>query len=62
MTAGIGTSESGRCSSLATAARVSSIRPLAVNQRGFRVGLFFLALAGILLAHVANNLMNDLFD
>src|SRR5437868_11777230 len=35
---------------------------LAVNQPGFRPGLFFLALAGILLAHVANNLMNDLFD
>src|SRR2546421_3282536 len=35
---------------------------LAVNQRDFRPGLFFLALAGILLAHTANNLMNDLFD
>ena len=35
---------------------------LAVNQAGFRPGLFFLALAGILLAHTANNLMNDLFD
>src|SRR5258708_2398612 len=35
---------------------------LAVNKAGFRVGLFFLALAGILLAHIANNLMNDLFD
>jgi 1,4-dihydroxy-2-naphthoate octaprenyltransferase len=35
---------------------------LAVNQPGFRPGLFFLALLGILLAHVANNLMNDLFD
>jgi 1,4-dihydroxy-2-naphthoate octaprenyltransferase len=35
---------------------------LAVNQAGFRLGLFFLALAGILLAHMANNLMNDLFD
>jgi 1,4-dihydroxy-2-naphthoate octaprenyltransferase len=35
---------------------------LAVNQPGFRLGLFFLALAGILLAHIANNLMNDLFD
>ena len=35
---------------------------LAVNRAGFRVGLFFLALAGILLAHIANNLMNDLFD
>jgi 1,4-dihydroxy-2-naphthoate octaprenyltransferase len=35
---------------------------LAVNQHGFRPGLFFLALAGILLAHTANNLMNDLFD
>src|SRR2546423_4748990 len=35
---------------------------LAVNRAGFRPGLFFLALAGILLAHTANNLMNDLFD
>ncbi len=35
---------------------------LAVNRPGFRPGLYLLALAGILLAHVANNLMNDLFD
>lgn len=35
---------------------------LAVNAAGFRPGLFLLALGGITLAHVANNLMNDLFD
>jgi 1,4-dihydroxy-2-naphthoate octaprenyltransferase len=35
---------------------------LAVRRPGFSPGLFFLALAGILLAHMANNLMNDLFD
>lgn len=35
---------------------------LAVNRPGFHTGWFALALAGIVLAHVANNLMNDLFD
>jgi 1,4-dihydroxy-2-naphthoate octaprenyltransferase len=35
---------------------------LAVRQDGFRLGLFLLALLGITLAHVSNNLMNDLFD
>ena len=35
---------------------------LAVHKHGFRLGLFLLALAGILLAHASNNLMNDLFD
>jgi 1,4-dihydroxy-2-naphthoate octaprenyltransferase len=35
---------------------------LAVHRAGFRAGLLVLAFAGILLAHVANNLMNDLFD
>jgi 1,4-dihydroxy-2-naphthoate octaprenyltransferase len=35
---------------------------LAVNRPGFRPGLFVAALAGIVLAHLANNLMNDLFD
>jgi len=35
---------------------------LAVHARGFRPGLLVLAFAGIVLAHVANNLMNDLFD
>lgn len=35
---------------------------LAVRQDGFRPGLFVLALVGITLAHVSNNLMNDLFD
>lgn len=35
---------------------------LAVRQPGFSWGLFGLALLGIVLAHVANNVMNDLFD
>ena len=35
---------------------------LAVREPGFSTGYFLLALLGILLAHVANNLMNDLFD
>lgn len=35
---------------------------LAVRQPGFVTGYFLLALLGIVLAHVANNLMNDLFD
>jgi len=35
---------------------------LAVHRHGFRVGLLLLAYAGIVLAHVSNNLMNDLFD
>lgn len=35
---------------------------LAVHARGFRPGLLVLAFVGIVLAHVANNLMNDLFD
>jgi 1,4-dihydroxy-2-naphthoate octaprenyltransferase len=35
---------------------------LAVRDPGFRVGWFLLALLGIVLAHVANNVMNDLFD
>jgi 1,4-dihydroxy-2-naphthoate octaprenyltransferase len=35
---------------------------LAVRQPGFETGWFLLALLGIVLAHVANNLMNDLFD
>jgi 1,4-dihydroxy-2-naphthoate octaprenyltransferase len=35
---------------------------LAVREPGFRTGWFLLALLGITLAHVANNLMNDLFD
>lgn len=35
---------------------------LAVRQPGFATGYFLLALLGIVLAHVANNLMNDLFD
>jgi 1,4-dihydroxy-2-naphthoate polyprenyltransferase len=35
---------------------------LAVRQPGFATGWFLLALLGIVLAHVANNVMNDLFD
>ena len=35
---------------------------LAVNEPGFEWGWYLLALAGIVLAHVANNLSNDLFD
>lgn len=35
---------------------------LAVRKDGFSLGLYLLALAGITLAHVSNNLMNDLFD
>ncbi|MDQ2796017.1 MAG: prenyltransferase, partial [Actinomycetota bacterium] len=35
---------------------------LAVHARGFSTGYFLLALLGIVLAHIANNLMNDLFD
>lgn len=35
---------------------------LAVREPGFRTGWFLLALLGITLAHVANNVMNDLFD
>ncbi len=35
---------------------------LAVHDDAFSVGLFLLAFLGILLAHTANNLMNDLFD
>jgi 1,4-dihydroxy-2-naphthoate polyprenyltransferase len=35
---------------------------LAVGQEGFRPALLALAIAGIVLAHMSNNLMNDLFD
>ena len=35
---------------------------LAVRADGFRLGLFALALLGILLAHTCNNLLNDLAD
>lgn len=35
---------------------------LAVNEPGLRPGLYALAVVGIVLAHVANNVMNDLFD
>jgi 1,4-dihydroxy-2-naphthoate octaprenyltransferase len=43
-----------------TAALIAGL--LGVNERGFDWGLFVLASVGILLAHAANNLMNDLFD
>ncbi len=43
-----------------TAALIAGL--LGVNERGFDWGLFVLASVGILLAHMANNLMNDLFD
>src|SRR5439155_14391971 len=43
-----------------TAAAVAGL--LAVGEHGFRPGLVFLAAVGIVLAHMANNLMNDLFD
>jgi 1,4-dihydroxy-2-naphthoate octaprenyltransferase len=35
---------------------------LAVHRAGFRPWLLVLAFVGLVLAHVANNLMNDLFD
>jgi 1,4-dihydroxy-2-naphthoate octaprenyltransferase len=35
---------------------------LAVNRDGFRPGLYALAVVGVVLAHIANNLMNDLWD
>ncbi|MGH9016842.1 MAG: prenyltransferase [Acidimicrobiales bacterium] len=35
---------------------------LAVHRPGLRPGLLALAFVGLVLAHVANNLMNDLFD
>jgi 1,4-dihydroxy-2-naphthoate octaprenyltransferase len=35
---------------------------LGVRAHGFNAGWFVLALVGILLAHMSNNLMNDLFD
>src|SRR5947207_3957720 len=43
-----------------TAALIAGL--LGVNEPGFKWWLFGLATAGILLAHAANNLMNDLFD
>jgi 1,4-dihydroxy-2-naphthoate octaprenyltransferase len=43
-----------------TAALIAGL--LGVNEPGFHWGPFLLASAGILLAHVSNNLMNDLFD
>jgi 1,4-dihydroxy-2-naphthoate polyprenyltransferase len=35
---------------------------LAVRQHGFAAGWFALAFVGIVLAHLSNNLLNDLFD
>jgi 1,4-dihydroxy-2-naphthoate octaprenyltransferase len=43
-----------------TAAAVAGL--LAVRAPGFRPGLYGLAATGLVLAHAANNLMNDLFD
>jgi len=43
-----------------TAALIAGL--LGVNEPGFKWWLFALAAVGILLAHAANNLMNDLFD
>jgi 1,4-dihydroxy-2-naphthoate polyprenyltransferase len=43
-----------------TAALIAGL--LGVNEPGFAWWLFGLATVGILLAHMANNLMNDLFD
>ena len=43
-----------------TAALIAGL--LGVNEPGFKWWLFALAPIGILLAHAANNLMNDLFD
>src|SRR5438067_6391407 len=43
-----------------TAALIAGL--LGVNEPGFTWWLFGLASVGILLAHMANNLMNDLFD
>jgi 1,4-dihydroxy-2-naphthoate octaprenyltransferase len=43
-----------------TAALIAGL--LAIGRSGFRPALFVLATAGILLAHMSNNLMNDLFD
>src|SRR5437868_2950764 len=35
---------------------------LALRHHGFATGWYVLAFAGIVLAHVSNNLVNDLFD
>lgn len=35
---------------------------LAVRAPGFNLGLFVLAAAGLVIAHAANNLLNDIFD
>ena len=35
---------------------------LAVRQHGFAAGWFALAFIGIVLAHISNNLLNDMFD
>src|SRR5437763_7475186 len=35
---------------------------LAVRHHGFAAGWYALSFAGIVLAHVSNNLLNDLFD
>jgi len=43
-----------------TAAAIAGL--LALRDGGMRPGLFALAAVGLLLAHMSNNLMNDLFD
>lgn len=43
-----------------TAAAIAGL--LAVRAPGFSIGLFLLAAVGLLIAHAANNLVNDIFD
>src|SRR5215831_3981778 len=43
-----------------TAAAIAGL--LAVRAPGFNLGLFLLAAAGLVIAHAANNLINDIFD
>lgn len=43
-----------------TAAAIAGL--LAVRAPGFNVGLFLLAALGLVIAHAANNLINDIFD
>jgi 1,4-dihydroxy-2-naphthoate polyprenyltransferase len=43
-----------------TAAAIAGL--LAVRAPGFSLGLFLLAAAGLVIAHAANNLVNDIFD
>src|SRR5215831_10705489 len=43
-----------------TAAAIAGL--LAVRAPGFNLGLFLLAAVGLVIAHAANNLINDIFD